>query len=76
MVIEHWKPKKTEYRTINDPNDTGGIASCRQGVSGDDKAVKTTIPCFEFEKKKYSNNMVEQVPSIINKYTKIFYIFQ
>ena len=28
---------------------------------GDDKAVQPAIPCFQFEKKKYSNNMVEKV---------------
>ena len=28
---------------------------------GDDKAVQPAIPCFQFEKEKYSNNLVEKV---------------
>ena len=79
MLIEHWKPKKNEGRKVYDHYATGGIASCvamtTHGVSGDDKAVQPTIPCFHFEKKKYSNNKVENVPSIIKQYTKtILYI--
>ena len=41
------------------------VAMTTNGASGDDKAVQPAMSCFQFEKKKYSNNMVEKVPSII-----------
>ena len=37
------------------------VAMTTNGVPGDDKSVQPAIPCFQFEKKKYSNNMVEKV---------------
>ena len=38
------------------------VAMTTNGAPGDDdKAVQSAIPCFQFEKKKYSNNMVEKV---------------
>ena len=41
------------------------VAMTTHGVSRDDKAVQPAIPCFQFEKMKYSNNMVEKVSSMI-----------
>ena len=37
------------------------VAMTTNGASGDDKAVQPAIPCFQFEKEKHSNNMVEMV---------------
>ena len=37
------------------------VAMTTNGAPGDDKVVQPAIPCFQFEKKKYSNNMVEKV---------------
>ena len=37
------------------------VAMTTNGAPGDDKAVQPAIPCFQFEKEKYSNNMVEKV---------------
>ena len=37
------------------------VTMTTNGAPGDDKAVQPAIPCFRFEKKKYSNNMVEKV---------------
>ena len=37
------------------------VAMTTNGAPGDDKAVQPAIPCFQFEKKKYSNKMVEKV---------------
>ena len=37
------------------------VAMTTNGAPGDDKAVQPAIPCFQFEKEKYSNYMVEKV---------------
>ena len=37
------------------------VTMTTNGAPGDDKAVQPAIPCFQFEKEKYSNNMVEKV---------------
>ena len=42
------------------------VAMTTIGATGDDKAVQPAIPCFQFEKEKYSNNMVEKVPLYIS----------
>ena len=37
------------------------VAITINGAPGDDKSVQLAIPCFQFEKKKYSNNMAEKI---------------
>ena len=37
------------------------VTMTTNSAPGDDKAVQPAIPCFQFEKEKYSNNMVEKV---------------